>query len=299
MPENALRYSAATSLIDAHQPRTSLEAQHALIEGNRRFASWMQSCRVGGNDHGHELVVPGGGGLSAIASFAPHEYPEQKPFAAVVGCSDARAPAELIFGQGYNDIFVVRNAGNVLSDVVMGSIDFTLHALSDSVRVIVVLGHTSCGGVRGAVNAYLHPTKYWSKATSPSLRSIYEKIFVAVREADDTIREVWGPDAPERPEYLEALIETSVSLNAAHTAFTIRQEVENEARSDFDVLYAVYDVRTHLVRKPNQPFDGDPQASREFSYAPNHPRELAALARDLATALKPGASARSTAQDVI
>ena len=52
------------------------------------------------------------------------EMPKQAPFAVVVGCSDARVPTEMIFGQGFNDLFVIRVAGNVLGDVCLGSIDF-------------------------------------------------------------------------------------------------------------------------------------------------------------------------------
>ena len=75
----------------------------------------------------------------------------------VVGCSDARVPTEMLFGQGFNDLFVIRVAGNVLGDVCMGSVDFALNALSESVRVVVMLGHSGCGAVTGAVDAYLRP----------------------------------------------------------------------------------------------------------------------------------------------
>ena len=67
------------------------------------------------------------------------------PFAVVVGCSDARVPTEMIFGQGFNDLFVIRVAGNVLGDVCLGSIDFAVNALSESVKVVVMLGHSGTG----------------------------------------------------------------------------------------------------------------------------------------------------------
>src|SRR6476469_5207476 len=105
------------------------------------------------------------------------EMPKQSPFGVVVGCSDARVPTEMLFGQGFNDLFVIRVAGNVLGDVCMGSVDFALNALSDSVRVVVILGHSGCGAVSGAVDAYLRPLRFWSKSMSPMLRGLVQRIF--------------------------------------------------------------------------------------------------------------------------
>src|SRR5262249_33277380 len=85
--------------------------------------------------------------------------PKQAPFAVVVGCSDARVPTEMLFGQGFNDLFVIRVAGNVLGDVCLGSIDFAVEARGERVKVLVVLGHSGCGAVTGAVDAYLRPRR--------------------------------------------------------------------------------------------------------------------------------------------
>ncbi len=164
----------------------------------------------------------------------------------VVGCSDARVPTEMIFGQGFNDLFVIRVAGNVLGDVCLGSIDFALSFLN-SVKVVVMLGHSGCGAVTGAVDAYLRPLKFWSKATPPPLRAILQKIFVAVRESANGMAEVWGPKAAEMPGYREALIETAVAINAAQAAFDLRQEVETAGKWEIEVLYAVYNTFNHQV----------------------------------------------------
>ena len=73
------------------------------------------------------------------------------PFAAVVGCFDSRVPVELLFDQGIGDVFVIRTAGNnVNSEMVMGSVDYAIEHLG--VKVLLVLGHGSCGGVTGAVS---------------------------------------------------------------------------------------------------------------------------------------------------
>ena len=75
----------------------------------------------------------------------------QSPFAGVVGCSDSRVPVELVFDQGVGDIFVIRTAGNnVNSEMVMGSVDYAIEHLG--VKVLLVLGHGSCGGVTGAIS---------------------------------------------------------------------------------------------------------------------------------------------------
>lgn len=269
------------------QPADSAAARKALIEGNRTFSEWMKTCRcAGGSDH-KEFVVAAGG-LNSILSVDANNFPTQKPFAVVVGCSDARVPTEMLFGQGFNDLFVVRNAGNVLSDVVQGSIDFTLVALKDSVRVIVVLGHTNCGAVKGAVDAYLNPGRFWSKSYSPNLRLIFQRIFVAVRESDNMLREVWGPDAQKQPGYQDALVETAVSLNAAHTAFALRQEIEEGgANPDVQVLFGAYDIRTHQVCMPTRPMDAQSEDMVNLAPAFERPEELANLAREIATSLKP------------
>ena len=84
--------------------------------------------------------------IDRIKETAPH----QAPFAAVVGCSDSRVPVEFIFDQGIGDIFVIRTAGNnVNSDMVMGSVDYAIEHLG--VKVLLVMGHGSCGGITGAI----------------------------------------------------------------------------------------------------------------------------------------------------
>ncbi len=87
------------------------------------------------------------------------------------------------------------------------SIDFALNALSNSVQVIVVLGHSGCGAVTGTVDAYLRPLKFWSKSIGPMLRTLTKRIFVAVRETADGLDEDWGADSRDMSGYTEALIE--------------------------------------------------------------------------------------------
>ncbi|MBK9225263.1 MAG: carbonic anhydrase [Flavobacterium sp.] len=77
----------------------------------------------------------------------------QKPFAVIVTCSDSRVSPEILFDQGIGDLFVIRNAGNLISDIDMGSIEYAIEHLDT--KLIIVLGHTECG----AIKAYLGDKK--------------------------------------------------------------------------------------------------------------------------------------------
>jgi carbonic anhydrase len=263
---------------DAEAARRMLEA------GNRMFAEWMESCQRRTFAEGDQpRYVVQCNGLEVGMWRTEGQMPRQAPFAVLVGCSDARVPTEMIFGQGFNDLFVIRVAGNVLGDECLGSIDFAINALSESVKVVVVLGHSGCGAVTGAVDSYLRPLKFWSKSTANHLRSIFRRIFVAVREAANGLSEVWGSDARYMPGYREALIEVSVALNAAQSAYDLRQEVERAGKWEIEVLYSIYDTRTHHV---GMPYGGDGEEIH-LSYAPANPREFANLAVKIAKCLKP------------
>jgi carbonic anhydrase len=270
-------------------PANAEEARQALIEGNRVFSRWMATCRRGNSPTGDSQFVVPSSGLDPSALSPSDGYPLQKPFAVVLGCSDARVPTEMLFGQGFNDLFVARVAGNVLGDEVQGTIDFSTVALRDSVRVLVVLGHTNCGAVKGAVDAYLDPKKFWSRSYSPNLRLIFQRIFVAVRESDNALRAIWGADAPTQPRYRETLIDMAVCLNAAHTAFSLRQQVEAAGIWDIEVLFGAYDVLTYQVCMPIHP-DEDLDALNpelvNLAAAPSHPQGFAELAARLATTLR-------------
>jgi carbonic anhydrase len=74
-----------------------------------------------------------------------------RPFAVILGCSDARAPAELLFDQGLGDLFMIRVAGNVVAPSLIGSVEYAVAQLD--VRLAVVMGHTQCGAVRATVDA--------------------------------------------------------------------------------------------------------------------------------------------------
>ncbi|KIA98660.1 hypothetical protein OA93_09220 [Flavobacterium sp. KMS] len=74
----------------------------------------------------------------------------QKPFAVIITCSDSRVSPEIVFDQGIGDLFVIRNAGNLISDIDMGSIEYAVEHLDT--KLIVVLGHTECGAIKAYIN---------------------------------------------------------------------------------------------------------------------------------------------------
>lgn len=110
---------------------TPKDALDRLSAGNQRFVSSMAQAPRRDVDH-----------IRTIAS-------NQKPFAAFLGCADSRVPVEIVFDQGFGDLFVTRVAGNVVNAEIVGSLEFAAEMLE--VKVIYVLGHTSCGAVTATI----------------------------------------------------------------------------------------------------------------------------------------------------
>lgn len=132
------------------------QALSRLREGNRRFVDHVIS-------------------LEALLSHARREdhARAQRPFAAILGCSDSRAPAEFVFDQGLGDLFVIRVAGNIAAPSQIGSIEFAVERFG--VRLVVVLGHSNCGAVQATLEALDHPEE-----VSPALHAIVDRIAPAL-----------------------------------------------------------------------------------------------------------------------
>ena len=233
-------------------PLDSDAARTRLDDGNRAFAALLDGLKV--NTRVAQRIVhvdphavgllPGG----AEASI-------QRPFAAILGCSDARVPVELIFTEGPNDLFVVRVAGNGLGAEVLGSLRYAAELLSGSLRLIVVLGHSGCGAVSTAVDLFLSPSQYLPLAAKSSLRNVLDPLLITVQACARKFMETSGPDVVQRPGYREALIEASVITNAALAAYSIEQELNASDRTDLRAVYGVYLLDTHRVWTPS--FDMD------------------------------------------
>jgi len=129
------------------------EALDRLREGNRRFVSERSS---------HDSVTDGARRREVADN--------QTPFAIVLGCSDSRVPAEIVFDQGLGDLFVIRVAGNIVAPSQVGSVEFAADRFD--VRLVVVLGHSNCGAITATLEELGRP----STDQSRNLRSIVERI---------------------------------------------------------------------------------------------------------------------------
>jgi carbonic anhydrase len=132
---------------------TSAEALDRLREGNQRF--------VANQAAGRGLLIPTRGS-ELVAG--------QEPFAIILGCSDSRVPAELVFDQGFGDLFVIRVAGNIVAPSQVGSVEFA--ASRFGTRLVVVLGHSQCG----AIGAALDELQGRATTQSKNLRSIVDRV---------------------------------------------------------------------------------------------------------------------------
>ena len=112
--------------------------------------------------------------LETEALLKLNSQKDQKPFAIVLGCSDSRVPAEIVFGQGLGDLFVIRVAGNIVAPSQIASIEFA--AENFGTRLVVVLGHSRCGAVQATLEQLVKPVEN----RSPHLYSIVDRIRPAV-----------------------------------------------------------------------------------------------------------------------
>lgn len=141
----------------------ALEALARLKEGNRRYASNVRSI---------ESLISHTRRAELLAG--------QEPIAIILGCSDARVPAELVFDQGLGDLFIIRVAGNIVAASQVGSIEFA--AAKFGTRLVVVLGHQQCG----AITATLAELRQPAASQSRNLRSIVERIKPSVEPLLET-----------------------------------------------------------------------------------------------------------------
>ena len=115
------------------RPSTPQQAWDEMVAGNHRFVASTPAHLRQDIDH-----------VEALAAG-------QKPFAALFGCADSRLSAEIIFDVGLGDLFVVRNAGQVIADSILGSLEYSVEVLG--VPLIMVLGHDECGAIRATIDA--------------------------------------------------------------------------------------------------------------------------------------------------
>jgi carbonic anhydrase len=227
-------------------PADSNAALLRLNGGNSNFAALLDHVK---NESGIQriiLVDPRDLGLDSDVAGTP----KQRPFAAVLGCSDARVPIELIFNEGPNDLFVVRVAGNGLGMEVLGSLKYAVDHLGGTLKLIVVLGHSGCGALTTAVDVFLNPGNYVTIAAKHSIRSILDRSLIVVQASANKLLSAFGPDVTNNPGYRQALIEASIVTNAALSAYSIQQEFIAHELPELRAAYGVYVLETREVWAP-------------------------------------------------
>jgi carbonic anhydrase len=170
---------------------------------------------------------------------------QQRPFAIVLGCSDSRTPVEILFDQGFGDLFVVRIAGNVVAPSVVGSIEFA--ASQFGTRLVVVLGHTRCGAIAATASA----VRTGNGPESKNIRSVTDRIAPHIAPV---IRD--RPDAPD-PALMRELMRINVRASADHLRHGSRILEDLVLAGRVAVVVADYELETGRVTF----FDEPPEAS--------------------------------------
>jgi carbonic anhydrase len=163
----------------------------------------------------------------------------QRPFAIILGCSDSRTPVEILFDQGFGDLFVVRIAGNIVAPSVVGSIEFAASQFGS--RLVVVMGHTRCG----AVGATVHELETGHGQESKNMRAITDRIAPHVAEL---VRHEHGP------EVMGEAVRANVRASADHLRHGSRLLEELVSAGRVVVVGAEYELETGAVHF----FDGAP-----------------------------------------
>lgn len=195
------------------------EALYRLKEGNARYTAGRPDMLTRTSQTRRGKLVAG-----------------QQPFAVVLGCSDSRVPAEIIFDQGLGDLFVIRVAGNIAGPSQIGSVEFGVEKLG--ARLVVVLGHTACGAVLGTLEAIGSPME----DVSTDLRSIIGRIRPSVEpllEADTRL---------DTPAVVSEAVQANIRASVEHLrnrSFVLKRQVES---GSLHIVGAEYSLESGLVK---------------------------------------------------
>ena len=197
-----------------------IDAQSALTrlrDGNRRFVAGEMTDQALSNRERRALAL------------------DQFPFAIVLGCSDSRVPAELVFDQGFGDLFVIRVAGNIVAPSQVGSVEFA--ASKFGTKLVVVMGHSQCGAITAAVEELLDG----AKPESRNLSSIVDR----VRPSVETV--IAGRHQVDRTTLIResAIANVRASVNhLRHGSELLEKLIQNEG---LVIVGAKYSLETGVV----------------------------------------------------
>ena len=194
------------------------EALERLRQGNGRFVASLNSSEALSSPvRRNELVAT------------------QAPFAIILGCSDSRVPAEIVFDQGVGDLFVIRVAGNVVAPSQVGSVEFAAERFDT--RLVVVLGHSECGAIQATLEELGRP----SADQSPNLRSIVNRIRPAVEPLFETGLAA-SPDA-----LMNAAVRANIRASTNHLRHGSRVLEQLGQQQNLTVVGAEYSLDTGIV----------------------------------------------------
>ena len=193
------------------------KALQALRDGNKRFVAERQRDGRTGATRREEVTE------------------RQEPFAIILGCSDSRVPAEIVFDQGLGDLFVIRVAGNIVAPSQIGSVEFAAEQFKT--RLVVVLGHTGCGAINATIEQLKRPVEMQSR----NLRAIVDRVRPSVEPLLAT---------PLRDD-TQALASVAVRANVRASATNLRHgsEILEQLieRDELLVVGAEYSLKTGVV----------------------------------------------------
>jgi carbonic anhydrase len=207
------------------------EALERLREGNRRFVSDVRSHENLTNEARRTVLASG-----------------QEPFAIILGCSDSRVPAEIVFDQGLGDLFVIRVAGNIVAPSQIGSVEFA--AERAGARLVVVLGHSQCGAILATLDELQRPTEKHSR----NLRSIVDRVRPSVEALLSTDLKY------DRDELVRQAVRANVRASAnqlRHGSEIVEDLIQNDGLCVVGAEYSLetgvvefFDAQSDLSRRP-------------------------------------------------
>lgn len=203
------------------RPQTAEEALNMLKDGNARFVE--------------NLKNPNAISQGSTALTQTHD-----PFAIILGCSDARVPAEIVFDQGLGDLFVIRVAGNVVAPSQIGSVEFAAEKFGT--KLVVVLGHSHCGAVTACVETLINPEQYYS----PNLRSIVDRI----RPSLYNLHEIYTANGNDidAEELIRRGIKANVRMSVSQLRHGSRSLEDLVDAGHLMIVGANYDLETGVVQ---------------------------------------------------
>jgi carbonic anhydrase len=193
------------------------DALGLLRDGNRRFvADRERDARVGATRR-NELTD------------------RQEPFAIVLGCSDSRVPAEIVFDQGLGDLFVIRVAGNIVAPSQIGSVEFAAERFHT--RLVVVLGHSGCGAIEATLDELKRPAGKQSR----NLRAIVDRVRPSIEPLMSTDLRF------DQPTLMQSAVRANVRASAGHLRHGSDLLEDLIARDGLLVVGAEYSLETGVV----------------------------------------------------